>query len=223
MMAASAGCKKDDKSKKNDKSGEKAPKPAADTDITPKPGEQPAPPPAAKNSLADAAGTYELDPGHSVALFRVKHFGVSYVHGRFNKVTGTMVLDPDLGKTSVNIEVTADSVFTALKKRDDHLRSPDFLNSKQFPKITFTSESVRAAGEKKYEVSGELDLHGVKKPVKATFEHVGAAAHPMDPNAFLTGFEGTFTVKRSDFGMNYMQGGLGDEVVITVAVEAKRK
>lgn len=179
--------------------------------------------PAGASSLAEAAGKYKIDPTHAVAIFRVNHLGVSNTYGTFTKMSGNLVLDADPAKSSVSIEIDADSIFTAEKKRDDHLRGPDFLNTSQFPKLTFTSKSIRAVDEKSYEVTGDISLHGVTKPITAKFDHVGSGISLLDKKSFLTGFEGEFTLKRSDFSMNYMPEGIGDDVLVIVSIEAVRQ
>lgn len=173
--------------------------------------------------LKSAAGSYTIDPVHSAVMFEVGHMNVSKTLGRFNKVTGTMTLDPDPAKSEVQIEVDAASVFTGEKKRDDHLKSPDFFNVAQFPKITFKSTKIARGDEGALEVTGDLTLHGVTKPVTATFEQVGAGKSMMDKKTFLVGFLGDLTIKRSDFGMTNMIPVASDEVALTIAVEAARQ
>ncbi len=214
-----AGCNKADNSDNadNDTAANQV-KPSAPTSAA-KPAAQASP---GKTSLTAAAGTYEIDSAHSMVVFRVKHMNVSYSLGRFNKIGGRFTLNADPAKSAVNIEVDADSLFTASKDRDTHLKSPDFLNTKQFPKITFASKSVKAAGDKKYEVTGDLTLHGVTKSITTTFEHVGAGDNMMDKTKFLTGFYGELTVKRSDYGMTNMVGPVGDEIDLMIAIEGMR-
>lgn len=180
-----------------------------------------APAKALVSSLAEAAGDYQIDSVHTQVLFRVEHFGVSYQYGRFNKVTGSFSIDKQLDNSKVDIEIAANSVFTADKKRDLHLKSPDFFDAKQFPKITFESKSIEQTGDKTYQVTGELSLRGVDKPVSIELEHIGSGDDPY--GNFRTGFEGRFEIKRSDFGMTYMLDGLGDQVTLILAVEAIRK
>ncbi|RMG17909.1 MAG: hypothetical protein D6731_03205 [Planctomycetota bacterium] len=170
------------------------------------------------------AETYGIDPVHSTIIFRIKHLGVSYLYGRFNKVQGTLFLDDeDPSKSKISVEVTAASVDTGNQKRDDHLRGPDFFNVKQFPKITFKSTKVKKTGEAIYEVTGNLSLHGKTKQITVRATRVGTGPDPW--GGHRTGFELVFRVKRSDFGMNYMQGekGIGDEVRLIVGIEAVRK
>lgn len=179
--------------------------------------------PAATTGLAAAAGTYKLDPVHSFVAFKIGHMNVSETLGLFNKVSGDLVLGKTGAESSVNIKVDAGSVFTANKKRDDHLKSPDFLNVAQFPEITFKSTAIESLGDDRYKVTGDLTLHGVTKAVTAEFVHVGSGKNMMDPKVFLTGFTGELAIKRTDFGMTNMVGPAGDEVELTIAVEAIRQ
>jgi polyisoprenoid-binding protein YceI len=89
-------------------------------------------------AIVSAADTYEVDPVHSFVIFRCKNLGQAgavFVYGRFNEIKGTIVVDKDPAKSSVNITINADSIDTGVPDRDNHLRSPDFLNTKQFPKL----------------------------------------------------------------------------------------
>lgn len=171
---------------------------------------------------SDAVGSYKIDESHSMVVFKVSHAGLSNTYGSFNKVNGKMTLDADATKSSVEIEVATASAFTADKKRDDHIKSPDFLNAKQFPTITFKSKSVKDVGEGKYEATGDFTLHGETKSVTITMTHVGAGEFPMD-KSFRTGFEGTLDIKRTDYGMKNMIGPVGDDIRLIIAVEAIRE
>src|SRR6185503_4984670 len=96
--------------------------------------------------------------------------------GRFTDFTGEVVYDDKAPeKSSVKITIQIDSVDTAAGKRDDHLKSPDFFDAGQFPTASFTSKSVKKAGDKKFSVTGDLELHGATKPVTLDFEIVGAS------------------------------------------------
>lgn len=171
--------------------------------------------------LADAADTYQIDTAHSMVIFRAKHNGVSYNYGRFNEFTGEITVDEtDMVKSMVAFEVKTASVDTANKKRDQHLRSPDFFNVKQFPVITFKSTSVSAkeGNTDTLEVTGDLELHGVKKSITVDVEITGRGKGRQGES--LIGFETTFTIKRSEFGMTYGMGSVSDDIRITVSVEA---
>lgn len=180
----------------------------------------PTPAPAAARAAAEQ---FEVDSIHSSVVFRIKHMGVSYFHGRFNQIEGQFTLDADKPEnSSVEVSIAAESVDTNSGKRDDHVRSPDFLNASEFPQITFKSEKVKAAKDGHFEVSGQLTLHGETRPLTVQVEQTGTGK-AMRGDGKLTGFETTFTIKRSDFGMKEMLDSLGDEVRLTVAVEGHSK
>jgi polyisoprenoid-binding protein YceI len=160
------------------------------------------------------AQSLKVDPVHSTIIFRISHLNAGVVYGRFNDPTGTITLGDN---PSLNVEVKTDNIDTHNQKRDDHLRSPDFFNNKEFPTISFKSTSFKSSGENKYEVTGDLTLHGVTKPVTVTLEKLGTGKDPS--GGTRVGFETIFTIKRSDFGMNFMPGGVGDEVKLMVALE----
>ncbi|MEZ4222751.1 MAG: YceI family protein [Polyangiaceae bacterium] len=199
---------------------EATPQPAkTEAKPTEKPAEKPADKPA--GATAELKGSYKLDTAHSVVVFSAKHAGLSWTYGSFNKVDGKITIDEDLAKSSVELDIDANSLFTAVKKRDDHLKGPDFFNTKQFPNITFKSKEIKADGDN-YSVTGDLTLHGVTKPVTLTMNHVGHGDFPMD-KSFRAGFEGTTTIKRSEFDMKNMLEAASDEVRLTIAIEAIRQ
>ena len=174
--------------------------------------------------LADAADTYEIDTAHSMILFRAKHSGVSYNYGRFNEFTGKLMIDEtDISKSTVEFEVKTASVDTANEKRDQHLRSSDFFSAKQFPVITFksTKVSMKDGKEDMLEITGDLELLGVKKSITVDVEITGKAkGRQGEP---LIGFESIFTIKRSEFGMTYGAGAVSDDIRLIVTIEAKGK
>lgn len=172
--------------------------------------------------LADAADTYEVDASHSMIIFRAKHMGVSYNYGRFNEFSGNLAVDEtDAANSMIELEVKAASVDTGNEKRDQHLRSPDFFNAKQFPVITFKSTEVKKVDEDTLEVTGDLGLHGVKKSVTVEVAITGKGKNQQ--GTALIGFETTFTIKRSEFGMDYGIGAVSDDIRITVSVEGMKK
>ncbi|MYG05991.1 YceI family protein [Candidatus Poribacteria bacterium] len=173
--------------------------------------------------LADAADKYEIDTVHSMIIFRAKHAGVSYNYGRFNEFTGKLKIDEDVSKSEVEFEVKAKSIDTGNEKRDQHLRSSDFFSAKQFPVITFKSSKVKAkeSEEDVLEVTGDLELHGVKKSITVDVEITGRGQGQKGES--LIGFESTFTIKRSEFGMTFMVGPVSDDIRLTVSIEAVHK
>jgi polyisoprenoid-binding protein YceI len=173
---------------------------------------------------AQAAETYEIDPSHSYVVFKINHLGIGNSWGRFSDVTGSLTLDGQKHETSaVEIVLAADSVNTDNEKRDKHLRSPDFFNVKTFPEIRFRSTGVEALGADRVRVTGELELHGVKKTVAIDMEQVGAGKDPWGKER--VGYSGMFTINRSDFGMEWGldNNALADEVVLFVDIEAIKK
>ncbi len=171
---------------------------------------------------ATAAETYKLDPEHCYIVFRIMRLGVGYSFGTFKGPVGTMVFDDSApANNRVEIEVPAANVITLVDKRDKHIKSADFLNAEKFPVIAFKSRSVKKKKNGKYEISGDLMLLGKKKPLTVTAVKTGAGKDPFGNDRI--GFETAFTVKRSDFGMDFMLGGLSDDVQLTVSVEGVRQ
>jgi polyisoprenoid-binding protein YceI len=168
-----------------------------------------------------AAGNYTIDQGHTFITFSVNHLGFSELQGRFNSFEGSMQYVPN-GASSVEITIDAASVDSNHQKRDDHLRGPDFFNVKQFPEIKFSSTKVHysASGEPT-RVDGKFSLHGVSKPVSLDVSPVGAGSDPW--GGYRTGYNASTIIKRSDYGMNYMSGGIGDEITIRLYVEMIKK
>lgn len=167
--------------------------------------------------------TLAVDPVHSSIIFKINHLGASNFYGRFNDVAGTVVFDAaNPAHSSFDVQIKTQSIDTNNKNRDDHLRNAEFFDAEQFPTLAFKSSSVKAAGKGKLQVTGDLSLHGVTKPITVEIAHVGTVDHPRFGHR--SGFETTFTIKRSDFGMGAMvdTGMLGDEVQLTVSIECVR-
>ena len=125
-------------------------------------------------TAAVAADTYKVDPLHSTVIFRIKHLNVANFYGRFTDVGGKFVFDDaDPSKSSVEVTIKAESVDTNDAKRNGHVKSADFLNARQFSKITFKSKTIKATENNQYKVSGDLTLHGVTKSLTVTIERTG--------------------------------------------------
>ncbi len=166
-----------------------------------------------------AADKYDVDPVHSFINFRAKHLNVSYAYGRFVGPKGTLVIDEaDPSKSTLEVSVQADKITTDHEGRDKHLKGPDFFDVKQFPTISFKSTSVKKTDDTKWEVAGDLSLHGVTKPLTVTVTRIGTG--PGMKGETRTGLESMFTVKRSDFGMTNMIPAVGDEITLVIAIEA---
>ena len=165
------------------------------------------------------AGDYEVDAVHSTALFRVQHAGAGQFWGRFNDVNGTVTYTPDQDEHfSFDIDIDLESVDSGHEKLDQHLKSPDFFNAKEFEKMTFKSTEVERLGQNVWDVTGDLTLNGITKKVIAVVRFTGTA-EVMGRRA---GFEAEFDIKRSDFEHTYgIEGGtLGDKTRIIVGLEA---
>lgn len=173
---------------------------------------------AAPSATAIAGvNVFEVDSVHSTALFRVQHAGAGQFWGRFNELAGTFTLAEDPAKMAFAIDVMIASVDSGNDKLDAHLKSPDFFNEAEFPKMSFKSKSAKKAANGMFEVAGDLTMHGVTKPVTAMVEVTGMSSMMGERG----GVEAVFTVKRSDFGMNYgvEKGMLGDMVKVVVGLE----
>ena len=165
------------------------------------------------------AATYTIDGGHSSAIFKIKHLDVAYFYGAFKGVSGTLTYDEaNPGAAAIDLTLDAESVDSRNDNRDTHIKSPDFLNAKQFPTITFKSKSVTASGND-LKVTGTLTLHGVSKDITVTATKTGSGTHPRSQKQMI-GFHSEFTVQRSDFDMNFMVGPLSDDVTFILSLEA---
>jgi polyisoprenoid-binding protein YceI len=171
---------------------------------------------------AYAADTYSVDPVHTAALFKVKHVGVSYTYGRFNDISGTITFDAaNPAASKVDITIQAGSVDTHSEKRDAHLANPDFFDAKQFPVLKFVSTAFKKVDDSTFDVAGDFTMHGVTKPISIKVVKIGEGKDPW--GGYRIGFESTFTIKRSDFGMTKMMEAVGDDVTVTFATEGIKK
>lgn len=170
---------------------------------------------------ARAAETYAVDPVHSSISFGISHAGISDIHGRFNDFSGMFVIDKDdPSKSTFALDIKVASVDTNNKLRDEHLRAPDYFNAKQFPTLSFKSTKVKAT-DAGYEVTGDLTLHGVTKPVTLTLK--GGHKVVEFQKIPRIGVTSAVTIKRSEFGMKTELGALGDDVHIIVGLEAAKE
>ncbi len=172
--------------------------------------------------LSASAATYEVDGIHSSAVFKIKHFGVANFYGFFEDISGTVSYDSAAGQAlAIEVAIAAASVDSRYEQRDDHIKSPDFLNAAEFPTITFKSTSVAPGQDGTYEVTGDLTLHGVTREIQVTAERTGEGKNPRSGKD-MVGFETLFTVDRTDFGMDFMDGPLSAEVTFLLALEATK-
>jgi polyisoprenoid-binding protein YceI len=170
-----------------------------------------------------ADGAFKIDPVHSTVLFKIRHLGVSNFWGRFNEANGTVTIDAAKPAASkIHFSIPAAKVDTNNPDRDKHLRGPDFFNADEFKTIDFDSTKVEAKGKDELEVTGDLSLHGAKKSITVHVKQIGFADIPK--MGARVGFEASFQIRRSDFGMKSASDGgmLGDEVDLIVNVEAAK-
>jgi polyisoprenoid-binding protein YceI len=167
-------------------------------------------------SAAASADTYNIDGSHSSAYFSIKHLGVSYTQGFFTKVSGSFESDQ-----SIDIVIDTASVYTADKKRDDHIKNADFFNAKQHPKLTFKSTKVEKVSEGKFKVTGDLTIKGKTKSVTIDVTKVGEGKDPW--GGYRMGYWTEFTINRADFGVDYLPEGLSNEVNLRISVEGIKK
>jgi len=167
-----------------------------------------------------AQDTYKIDPVHSEISFKIRHL-LAKTSGRFAKFGGTIKVDTaDISKSSVEVSIDVASINTDNAKRDEHLMSADFFDVAKYPTITFKSTAVKEVAKGKLEVTGDFTLHGVTK--KITFPITNAGTGPgMKPGAVVAGFiDGALVINRNDFGIKTYPGALGDDVAISLNIEA---
>ena len=175
--------------------------------------------------VAVSAGTWELDPAHTGVHFKVRHLMVSHVRGEFEKVSGKIVYDEqDISRSSAEITIDAASISTRVAKRDDHLKSPDFLDVAKYPRIVFRSKKVEKAGAGKLLMTGDLTIRGVTREVVLEIEGPTAGILDLQGNTRVGGSAST-KINRRNFGLTWNRtietGGVvvGDEVEITIDIE----
>ena len=184
---------------------------------------------AAPLAATAAPESYPLDPTHTYPSFHVEHWGLSQMHGRFDKTSGKFSFDraAKTGSTELTIDTasltTGDSVKgNRPQSRDDHLKSADFFNVKEFPTMIFKSTKVTFAGELPSAVEGNLTLLGVTKPVSLSFERFKCGQNPFTKKDRCGG-NAVGKFKRSDFGMKYAVPAVGDEVTLNIEFEGDKE
>ncbi|WP_200305318.1 YceI family protein [Streptomyces adelaidensis] len=151
-------------------------------------------------------GPWAIDPAHSSVAALAQHLGISSVHGRFTDFSGSIEIAPapDEGtKSRVAAVIRAASIDTGNATRDQHLRSPDFLDADRHPEITYVSTGLTPAGPDRWTVHGELGMHGVVRPVDLDLAYLGTGADPW--GGTRAAFRATTELRREDFAMNYNQ------------------
>jgi len=180
---------------------------------------------ATQTKTQTATTTWNIDPAHSVAEFKVKHMMISNVKGQFTGVTGVLSLDEaDVTNSHVEVSVDAASISTGDAQRDAHLKSAEFFDAEKFPTLSFKSNRVVQKGDEELTVSGDLTIHGVTRNVEFRVEGPTAAAKDPWGNTRV-GVSAATKINRKDFGLTWSAtletGGVlvGDEVTITLEVQ----
>jgi polyisoprenoid-binding protein YceI len=176
-------------------------------------------------AVQTATTTWNLDPVHSIAEFKVKHMMISNVKGQFTGISGVLNLDEsDLGNSRVEVTIDASSVNTRDAQRDTHLKSPDFFDVEQFPTLSFRSTRVKRVGDGELAITGDLTIHGVTREV--VFQVEGPTPPARDPwGNTRIGLSATTKINRKDYGLTWNAtleaGGIlvGEEVTITLDVQ----
>lgn len=163
------------------------------------------------------AGSWEIDPLHSAVNFTIRHLGISKVRGRFAEVTAGLVVGESAATSSVTATVALASIDTGNKDRDAHVKAPDLLDVERRPTMTFRSTRVLGADEE-WTMEGELTIGDVTRPITLAVEFGGLQAFPGDPRRHA-GFEATGEIKRSDYGLDFGAGMLGDVVKIQLDMQ----
>jgi len=174
---------------------------------------------AAAGAAVAAPQTYTIDPTHTYAGYEVSHLGLSLQNGAFTQVNGQVVVDQEAHKGSVNVTIDANSLNTYLPKRDQHLKSAEFFNVEKYPTLNFKSNSLQFNGDKLEAVNGELTLLGVTRPVTLKVVHFSRTKHPFSGKDAY-GVNAEALIKRSEFGMTTFLPKIGDDVKLSIVLEA---
>ncbi|RDB35594.1 MAG: YceI family protein [Spirobacillus cienkowskii] len=173
-------------------------------------------------ALAQSAQSYKVDPLHSKVTFEVAHLVISTVNGEFKKFEGNFKFNPDnFSQSQLDASVETNSIDTAVQKRDDHLKSPDFFDTKKFPKMTFKSKSAKKTSSDSFDLMGDLTIRGVTKPITFKVKYKGQI---KSKDKTIQAFKAVAEINRKDFGMSFQniaEAGpvVGDVVTISLVCE----
>jgi len=173
---------------------------------------------AALPALA-APETYTIDGRHTFPTFEVNHFGISTQRGMFTKVSGKITVDRAAKAGNVDVTIDTTSVVTGIQGLTDPPKAEDFFNVAKFPTATFKGDRMRFEGDRPVAVEGNLTLNGVTRPVTLAINAANCRDHPMNKKP-MCGADATATIKRSDFGIKYALPAVGDDVKLSIPVEA---
>lgn len=176
---------------------------------------------ASAGSALAADYKFDKEGQHAFIEFRIKHLGYSWIYGGFNDFDGAFTFDESSpAADKVNVTINTNSVDTNHAERDKHIRSADFLNVAKYPQATFTSTEVKKDGDE-YDITGNLTLNGVTKPVKLEAKLIGQGDDPW--GNYRAGFEATGSIKLKDFNITRDLGPASQEVELIISVEGIRQ
>jgi polyisoprenoid-binding protein YceI len=162
-----------------------------------------------------AAGTYKVDPTHTQIAFTINHFGFNNYHGLFGGSTGKLTFDPAHPEAStLAIETPIDQLETTSDKLNEHLKTADFFDLANYPAARFRSTKVTVTGQRA-KITGDFTLHGVSRPVVLDARFTGAGTNPITKGQTI-GFQARTSIKRSDYGMNFIVPLVSDEVALDI-------
>ena len=177
-------------------------------------------------SAMAAPQTYNIDTFHSYPNFTVNHLGMTTIHGRFDKMTGKIVLDQAAKTGSIEAKIATASVSTGdakradgARSRDEHLRGADFFNSAEYPEMVYKSTKLNFSGENLESVEGNLPLLGVTKPVKLQVTSFKCGPHPFSKKP-MCGATIEGVLKRTDFGMKFGVPAISDDIKLAIGIES---
>lgn len=177
---------------------------------------------AASIAVHAAPVTYTIDNSHTYPHFTYNHLGFSNQTHKFDKTSGTVVLDRAAKTGSVDVTIDATSVNTGYALFNEHIRAADYFDTANYPTITFTSSKMKFKGDQPASVTGNLTIKGVTRPVTLKIIHFKCQPHPM-LKADACGANATTQVKRSEFNMGKNVPYVSDELTLTLAIEAVNK
>jgi polyisoprenoid-binding protein YceI len=166
--------------------------------------------------------TYVIDPSHTYPRFSYSHLGLSTQLSRFNQTTGTVVLDKAARAAAVDVVIDMTSVDTGYATFNEHIQAEDFLDTARYPTATFKSSKVTFEGDRPVSIDGNLTIKGITRPVTLTVTNFVNMTHPM-LNKDAIGADASTVIKRSDFNAGKYAPNVGDELTLSIALEAVAK
>ena len=172
---------------------------------------------------APAPGRWALDPGHTTATFVARHLMVTKVRGHFDRLSGAITIGERPEDSRVEVTIDAASIISGNEQRDEHLRSPDFLDVEKYPTLTFRSTEVKQTGPTTLKVTGDLTIRDQTRPVVLDVDFEGVERAPW--GATVAGFSARAEINREDWGMTWNAaletGGVVVSKKVTIEIEAE--